>query len=433
MAGYTKLGSDFYYSGDTPQDGGYLQVTDPQTLKSLKAGQIPYKVEAVTRPLTFADQPSLGSGNSQPSPYFKQGNTQNLNAGGTETPASTSLTGGQDINSMFKSKFMEVMNGLTSSKLPALQARQRQIQSQQMNAPMPDTTNMNPNSILQAVGNRGQEYAGALEQATQAISQEKSYGNDALQTLSALSSLAKNLGPAEEKTTSDLTEYHYAQQEGYSGNFQTWLKQQANLKNIAANGSGLDNQTLTKVQQVANAFDSQPIVKQFNEVQNKVGSMQRIIDSGVGGPGDLALVYEFMKALDPTSTVRESEYDSAAKSGNIFAGVMAKFNGYFKETGGSLPENVKSAFVSIMQTKFGVAQSQYNNLYNEFGRRINKLTNGKDGTDYLTNYGAVTNTLQNKPTSVGTTGGTIRVKLNSSGQTGTIPETEFDPSLYTKI
>lgn len=150
--------------------------------------------------------------------------------------------------------------------------------------------------------------------------------------------------------------------------------------------TGLDSSTLAKVQSVANAFDSQQIVKDYNTISGKYQTVKKIIDSGVGGPGDLAIVYEFMKGVDPTSVVRETEYASAAKSGNIFKGIYAKYNGYLKEEGGFLPDQVKEDFLSILNTKLGVADQQYKNLFNEYGRRINNLTGGKDGTDYLTNY-----------------------------------------------
>ena len=89
-----------------------------------------------------------------------------------------------------------------------------------------------------------------------------------------------------------------------------------------------------------------PLVEQMEtNLGRSLSVAVELIDSGVGGPGDLMLVFEFMKALDPTSVVRESEYESAAKSGNIFAGAYARFNGYLKEKGGFLPENVKKSFL----------------------------------------------------------------------------------------
>jgi hypothetical protein len=160
----------------------------------------------------------------------------------------------------------------------------------------------------------------------------------------------------------------------------------------------LDSGTLTKVQTMAGQFGGEQIVKDYNIIGSKLQSISKIIQSGVGGPGDLAVVYEFMKGLDPTSVVRETEYASAAKSGNIFKGAMTKFNGYFKEQGGFLPDNVKDAFKDIVNSKFEVATTQYNNLYDEYARRINNLTGKTDGTNYLTDYAGAFGLEQNQST-----------------------------------
>ncbi|MBU0963159.1 MAG: CHAP domain-containing protein, partial [Nanoarchaeota archaeon] len=147
-----------------------------------------------------------------------------------------------------------------------------------------------------------------------------------------------------------------------------------------------DAKTISQVDALAKSFDSSPIVKNYIEVQNKKLSVNKIIEANVGGPGELALVYEFMKALDPTSVVRESEYATAAKSGNIFAGVLAKFNGYWKEEGGFMPDQVKESFRTIIGSKFDVIQTQYDNLYNETSRKINMKTGDGDGSEFLTQY-----------------------------------------------
>lgn len=123
---------------------------------------------------------------------------------------------------------------------------------------------------------------------------------------------------------------------------------------------------LNNEQQYQTNFLSQPVIKDYITTQNKAESVGKILDAGVGGPGDLAMVYEFMKGLDPSSVVRESEYDMAAKSGNIFAGIFSKFNGYLKSEGGFLPQNVKEAFKKIVDTKLEVAQKQYDTLRDQF-------------------------------------------------------------------
>ena len=154
----------------------------------------------------------------------------------------------------------------------------------------------------------------------------------------------------------------------------------------AASSSGLPNNVISQIDKISSSFDSAPIVKQYNEVLNKKLSVDGILNSGVVGPGDLALVFEFMKALDPTSVVRETEYDNASKSGNIFLGAAAKFNGYMKPGGGFLPEGVRKDFQKLIDTKLNVATKQYDNFKKENARKINMKTGAQDGEDYLTNY-----------------------------------------------
>lgn len=152
----------------------------------------------------------------------------------------------------------------------------------------------------------------------------------------------------------------------------------------------LDEKTIDNVRSEAGAFRQEPIVKDYNTIANKALSVQSIIDAGVGGAGDLVLVFEFMKALDPSSVVRETEYANAAASGNIFAGAFAKFNGYLKEEGGFLPDNLKTAFRDLINVKMEASEQQYQNLYNEYVARVNSLAGGKNvAPEILTDYSKI--------------------------------------------
>ena len=126
-------------------------------------------------------------------------------------------------------------------------------------------------------------------------------------------------------------------------------------------GTALGQKTLDNEANAKSKFEGNAIVKDFNSIQDQYTSMKAITDSGTGGPQDVALVYSFMKALDPTSVVRESEYDMAAQSGNLFQGWAAKYNGYLKENGGKLPENVKKEFLNIINARLKAKTEQYNN------------------------------------------------------------------------
>lgn len=152
-----------------------------------------------------------------------------------------------------------------------------------------------------------------------------------------------------------------------------------------ASQSGFDFKTQSAIENIAKQFDSNQIVKDFVDVQNKKVTVDQIVNGKFGGPGDLALVFEFMKALDPTSVVRESEFATAAKSGTIFKGIFARFNGQFKE-GEFLDEGVRDAFNRLTDVKFQAKKGQLENLRNQFGQRIDRRTGQDDGQDFLTQY-----------------------------------------------
>lgn len=201
-------------------------------------------------------------------------------------------------------------------------------------------------------------------------------------------------GYTAKETAQSIQEYQFAKKNGYTGSFSDYQNEDANRKiavakaGVAKTATGLPSNIASQVDKLSAAFDSSPIVKNYNEVQNKKLSVDSILQSGIKGPADLALVYEFMKALDPTSVVRETEYSTAAASGNIFSGMYAKYNGYLTEGGGFLPEQVKKDFQTIINKKFDVANSQYANLRKEQARKIDMKTGSNDGADYLTDYGA---------------------------------------------
>ncbi len=157
--------------------------------------------------------------------------------------------------------------------------------------------------------------------------------------------------------------------------------------------SSLSEKVVDNVRAEASSFRQEPIVKDYNTILNKKLSVQSIIDAGVGGPGDLALVFEFMKALDPASVVKETEYETARKSGNIFAGAFAKYNGYLKEQGGFLPDQVKKDFKELVDLKMSSSQAQYDNLYDQYANRVNNLAGGLDvASEIMTDYSSISKT-----------------------------------------
>lgn len=141
------------------------------------------------------------------------------------------------------------------------------------------------------------------------------------------------------------------------------------LKRIApagsGSGSGNSNQMTDNERAAQTLFQNNPIVKDYNTVIGQKNALDRVVANGVGGPADVNAIFNFMKALDPNSVVRESEYDKAAASGNIFQGAFTKFNGYFKDKGGFLPDNVRQEFQNLVDQKLLAQQAAYQNVANQ--------------------------------------------------------------------
>lgn len=139
-----------------------------------------------------------------------------------------------------------------------------------------------------------------------------------------------------------------------------------NAKKAASTGTGGSNQTTDNERALLSTFQSSPIVKTYNDIVSQKLTIDNIVQNGVGGPADLAMVFGFMKGLDPNSVVRETEYATAANSGNIFAGKFAKFNGYMKEEGGFLPVGVRNEFQNLVNQRLDAQQRQYENYASAF-------------------------------------------------------------------
>lgn len=109
--------------------------------------------------------------------------------------------------------------------------------------------------------------------------------------------------------------------------WKTWLSQER-FNQVAErykkNQQPLDEKQWTQANQIRTAFKSDPQVKTFEEALSQWSNLITSLNEA-NWPWDVAWVYQFMKTLDPTSVVRESEFDMAAWSawvasrvGNMF-------------------------------------------------------------------------------------------------------------------
>jgi hypothetical protein len=77
------------------------------------------------------------------------------------------------------------------------------------------------------------------------------------------------------------------------------------------------------------------------------------------GPADIALIFSFMKMLDPSSTVMQGEYANAQNAGSVDQRLIAQYNSLID--GGKLAPEVRDAFIEQATAQYESQLSTYGN------------------------------------------------------------------------
>lgn len=142
----------------------------------------------------------------------------------------------------------------------------------------------------------------------------------------------------------------------------------------------------SQVQSIYNSFDTEQTVKNFQIAQQWYKFTQGL-DNNTNNPSDdIGLIYALAKAMDPTSAVREWEYSTVQKYNQSWADSFwfdAKRT--FSNTVFLTPES-RANIKKTISNQYNTIKGSYDNVYNEYGRRIDKTTGRNDGLSYLTQY-----------------------------------------------
>jgi hypothetical protein len=118
-------------------------------------------------------------------------------------------------------------------------------------------------------------------------------------------------------------------------------------------------------------FQALPVVK---DTALTAQAYQKIQGTSPTGPGDISLIFAFMKMIDPASTVREGEFATAESAG----GVPSRIWGLYNKTveGQKLPESVRQQFRSeakslydAQRKRYDASAAQYRRLAQQAGLR----------------------------------------------------------------
>lgn len=115
-----------------------------------------------------------------------------------------------------------------------------------------------------------------------------------------------------------------------------------------------------------NEFRTEPVVREFRQVQNATQQIMDLAarDSDKPGPGDIALIFSYMKALDPASVVREGEFATAQNAGGVPETVMNAYNRLLE--GGRLSPELKQEFAATAASIYNARLNTYNSYAQDY-------------------------------------------------------------------
>lgn len=148
----------------------------------------------------------------------------------------------------------------------------------------------------------------------------------------------------------------------------------------------LTPQQSSALNSISGAFDNEQVVKTFNKIQEANLFVKSLDPNSQNPADDQALIYQFAKAMDPDSAVREGEYATVQKYAQSWAETfgfnVARVAAGIEFLTPQSRENIKAT----IDKNFQARKKAYDNVYSEYGRRINERLNINDGTKYLTQY-----------------------------------------------
>lgn len=111
----------------------------------------------------------------------------------------------------------------------------------------------------------------------------------------------------------------------------------------------------------------QKLTKTFRDQQDSFGRIIQSAEPGPGGDrgaGDLALVFNYMKLLDPGSTVRESEFRTASNAAGMSERIVAAMERL--DTGNVLSDAMRRDFVDRSWKLYGEAARGFERTSGEY-------------------------------------------------------------------
>lgn len=142
----------------------------------------------------------------------------------------------------------------------------------------------------------------------------------------------------------------------------------------------MDGDTRKELLSFNDDFQNETVVKEFEKATETYSNVVSAVNNP-SGPSDVAVIFQFMKTLDPTSVVREGEFDKARETGSIFQGAYAKFNKLL--TGEDLSPSLRQDFLRTSQDLLKNKHNIYKQKLNTYSTQINSIAGGNAASSVL--------------------------------------------------
>lgn len=115
--------------------------------------------------------------------------------------------------------------------------------------------------------------------------------------------------------------------------------------------------------QLRSQFNNEADVKAFNDVANSTEIINDLARSGTAAD-DMALIFSFMKTLDPGSVVREGEFANAQNTAGVPDQIRNLYNRAL--SGNRLNPNQRKQFASTVQSVYTSRKRRYDQLVRQY-------------------------------------------------------------------
>ena len=130
----------------------------------------------------------------------------------------------------------------------------------------------------------------------------------------------------------------------------------AETKELAKSGQLTANQLFGRFE---------PLAVEFDKSSTALLKLEELVDSEASGPGDIGIIFQYMKILDPDSAVREGEQATVRDSTNIPDKIRNLYNRLI-ETGESLNPQQRKAIVSAARNTFKGTKKDFERQKRQF-------------------------------------------------------------------